>query len=151
MFNERNFFWKFVPISIKKNIVFLAIIFETVVKTACFGYRRLLWEENIFRWVFLIFIFALPEKMIPNWGQKSSACLAKRDFKSRDERFGVFWFFTKWTDISLKSKTLGKSWIKKSQTVRTKIFLLCWKSSEKQDTRQTPRFYAPSKVVEDVF
>ena len=89
--------------------------------------------------------------MIPNWGQKSSACLAKRDFKSRDERFGVFWFFTKWTDISLKSKTLGKSWIKKSQNVRTKIFLLCWKSSEKQDTRQTPGFYAPSKVVEDAF
>ena len=46
----------------QKKYRILAIIFETVVETACFGYRRLLWEENNFWWIFLILIFALPKK-----------------------------------------------------------------------------------------
>ena len=58
----KPFFESFFQFPSKKNILFLAIIFETVVETACFGYRRLLWEEKIFPWVFLILIFALPKK-----------------------------------------------------------------------------------------
>ena len=91
LFDEQKHFLKNSS-DFQQELVFLAIKFETVVESASYVYRRLFWEEKVFRWVFLIFIFALPEKMIPNWGRKSSAGLAKLDFKIRDECFGVFWF-----------------------------------------------------------
>ena len=121
LFNERNTFLQVSSNFHQKKHRIFSHFFETVVETASYRYRRLLWEEKTFRWDVPIFIFALPEKMIPNWGRKSSAGFAKLDFKSRDERFGVFWFFREWTEISLQSKTLGKFWIKKSQLSRRRF------------------------------
>ena len=148
---NETFFWKFLPISIKKNIVFSAIIFETVVETACFGYRRLLWEEETFWWVFLILIFALPKKWFRSWDEINQGVWRNWILKVGMNVLAFSGFFRKWTDISLKSKTLGKFRIKKSQVVWKNNFLSCWKSSEKQDTRQTPGFYERWMFVRDAF